>query len=158
MIGNVAVDKFTVRVDMEKTNRNGGVLIGFTTGYIWDPNNDKSDNNGWYISVYDGSLFGIRTSGKGTPYSSEINNGDYITVIREGNSIRFKINKIDLGFCPRFFNMALVNKPLFPALSMALVNTSVTIVNNYWDEVDNNEEKEEEEEIKEGREEDDVPV
>ena len=97
VIGNVAVDTFTVRLDMEKTIRyGGGVTIGFTTGDIWNLNDYNSNNNGWFIAIYDGNLFGIGLGGQTAPYSSKIIHGDYITVIREGNSIRFKKNKIDL--------------------------------------------------------------
>ena len=138
VIGNVAVDKFTVRID--KIKNWGGVLIGFTNGDIWNPNKDHSYKNGWYINVYDGKLYGIGIEIKNginsAPYSSEIKNGDYLTVIREGNTIRFKRNKIDLGIChfeicPNFGYIP--NQPLFPAVSMASLYTSVTIVNNYWE-------------------------
>jgi len=129
VIGSVAVDTFTVRIDMEKTiGYGGGVMIGFTTRDIWNMNDNNSDNNGWFIAIYDGNIFGIGLGGKTAPYSSKIIHGDYITVIREGNSIRFKKNKIDLGICPSFTDIP--NQPLFPAVEMAAKNASVTIINN----------------------------
>ena len=40
VIGNVAVDKFTVRIDLQY----GGLTIGFTTRDHWDPNRDNTNN------------------------------------------------------------------------------------------------------------------
>ena len=104
-------------------------MIGFTSGDSWNPNNENYDKNGWFVYVYTGKLYGIGCAFSGTPYNTPIIEGDYITVIREGTSIRFEKNKIDLGICPRFTNIP--NQPLFPAVDISEENTSVTLVNDY---------------------------
>ena len=96
-------------------------MIGFTTGA-------KYDVNSWFINTYSGKLYGIGTSG-GRTYSSKINVGDYVTVIREGTTIRFEKNKIDLGVCTIFKEIP--NQPLFPAIDFNEGGDSVTLVNDY---------------------------
>jgi len=138
VIGNVAVDKFTVRIDDKGDNV--FMMIGFTSGdnwdpngvnFNWDPNGVNFRTDGWFINFYSGCLYGNRIGRNGIPYTLPFNNGDYITVIREGNTIRFEKNKIDLalGICNGLTNIP--NQPLFPALDIVYHNEAVTIVNNY---------------------------
>lgn len=131
VIGNIAVDKFTVKI--EDRGSNGNIFIGFTTGESWDSNGDNGDNNrdnGWYISLYSGYLFGIGiTANTGTYDTSAIINGDYITVIREGNKIRFEKNRIDLGICSDFTDIP--NHSLFPALNINDRHVIITLDNKF---------------------------
>lgn len=127
MVGNITVDKYTVRID--KTRFIGGILIGFSLLCDLNPNEDRFEN-GWFISVYDGKLYGIGIADThDNDYSTKIKEGDFITVIREGTQIRFKNNNIDLGICYNFKNIP--NQPLFPVVNMLLVRSSVSLVNDY---------------------------
>jgi len=86
IIGNRAVDRYTVRID----NRGkGNIMIGFSSGATWNSNGPNYPTNGWFLYAYDGTLYGS-TSSSTVPLtdSAKINNGDIITVIREGTSIR----------------------------------------------------------------------
>ena len=122
IIGNKAVDRYTVRID----NRGlaGCVMIGFSAGVTWNPNGSNYSTNGWFIYVPDGRLYGGNLYS--TAYSTAINNGDHITVIREGASIRFEKNNINLGICS-FTNVP--NHPLFPAVDIRDINAVITLVN-----------------------------
>ena len=120
IIGNKAVDRYTVKID----NRvSGNIMIGFSTGVTWNPNGSNYSSNGWFIYALNGTLYGRDLSG--AAYSTAINNGDHITVIREGASIRFEKNNISLGVC--FTDVP--NHPLFPAVDLYDMNTVVTLVN-----------------------------
>ena len=121
IIGNKAVDRYTVKID---SRANGNIMIGFSAGITWNPNGSNYTTNGWFIYAADGSLYGGNLSG--AAYSTSINNGDHITVIREGASIRFEKNKINLGICP-FTNVP--NHLLFPAVDIHDINTVITLVN-----------------------------
>ena len=116
--------RYTVRIDNRGTD--GIINIGFTTGTNFKVNWDNMEN-GWFIRVQDGFLVSRGISFAN--YSSKINGGDYVTVIREGTAIRFEKNKIDLGVCTIFTGIP--NEPLFPAIDM-YNKASVTIVNNYY--------------------------
>ena len=122
IIGNKAVDRYTVRID----NRGaaGCIMIGFSAGVKWDPNGLNYTTNGWFFYAADGSLYGGNLCN--AAYSTAINNGDHITVIREGASIRFEKNNIHLGVCS-FSNVP--NHPLFPAVDLCDMNTIITLVN-----------------------------
>ena len=80
------------------------------------------------ICSYNGNLYGIGTS-EGHIYSTPIKVGDYITVIREGTTIRFQKNKIDLGVCTVFKEIP--NQPLFPVIRFYELSSSVTLENDY---------------------------
>jgi len=123
IIGNKAVDRYTVKID--NRGRSGCIMIGFSTGATWNPNGSNRDTNGWFISVNTGSLYGENRLG-GVAYSTAINNGDHITVIREGASIRFEKNKVNLGICSF---TTVPNHPLFPAVELWESSTVITLVN-----------------------------
>ena len=124
IIGNTAVNRYTVRID----NRGAGeIMIGFTTGTTWKNASKNHLANGWFIYVRPGSLYGIGVSGSG--YSTAINQGDYITVIRQGTTIRFEKNKIDLGICQPFTGIP--DQTLFPAIDMLGMDALVMLINDY---------------------------
>ena len=137
IIGNTAVNRYTVRIDNrgagEIDNRGAGeIMIGFTTGTTWK--HASNTTNGWFINVRTGSLYGIGVSGSvystaGSGYSTAINQGDYITVIRQGTTIRFEKNKIDLGICQPFTGIP--DQTLFPAIDMLGMDALVMLINDY---------------------------
>lgn len=121
IIGNKAVDRYTVKID---SRASGNIMIGFSAGVTWNPNGSNYASNGWFIYAYNGKLYGGNLSD--AAYSSEINNGDHITVIREGASIRFEKNNINLG-TSSFTNVP--NHPLFPAVDLFDENIVISLVN-----------------------------
>lgn len=120
IIGNKTVDRYTVKIDNRAL---GNIMIGFSAGVAWNRIGSNA-NGGWFIYAQNGSLYGGNLSN--AAYSAAINNGDQITVIREGNQIRFEKNNMNLGICP-FTNVP--NHPLFPAVDLSDVNTVITLVN-----------------------------
>ena len=121
-IGNKAVDRYTVKVESDKN-----LMIGFTTGAKYDVNSGNLVKNGWFIYAFNRKLYDNVVSWIG--YSTPIKVGDYITVIREGTTIRFQKNKIDLEVCTAFKEIP--NRPLFPVIKLYGSGGSVTLVNDY---------------------------
>ena len=126
VIGSQAIDRYTVRIyNIEDED----IMVGFSTGASWDPNGYNYRKNGWFLCLYTGYLWGIGAV-DGEPYTNEeFNTGDYITVIREGTTIRFQKNKVDLGVCTSFSNIP--DQPLLPVLDVGSKNISLTLVHDY---------------------------
>ena len=126
VVGNMAVDRYTVKIDSRGDD--GGVMIGFSTVAPWDINID----NLWYmlINVCDGSIHTSGTNNNDRIYSPEINDGDYITVIRHGTTIRLEKNNFALGACQSFTDIP--DQSLFPCIIIYCKNrASVSLVNDY---------------------------
>ena len=128
VIGNVAVDRFTVKI-----NENGFLAIGFYDGSSHD---NIPTSNGWFIDLRTGDIAGIGEKLGSHYYFNEDGetafiNGDYVTVIREETWIRFEKNKVNLGYCEGFRKIP--NQSLFPAVAFfgGDEGESVTLVKDF---------------------------
>ena len=154
VIGNVAVDKYTIHIN-EKVQ--GHIMIGFSTGTKWNRNGQNYNTNGWFLSIENGSVHGndVKENRSGDAKSSvdssssssdddsskeeeelrrrfsfpQIKSGDLISVIRLGNTIRFENNNIDLGISRTF--SADSGHPLFPAIDIRDLKCSLSLVIGY---------------------------
>lgn len=126
VIANTAVDRYTLRVD-NKGASGSNCMIGFTAGTTWNINGQNFDCNGWFMHIFDGTLYAAGVAN--APYSTAINTGDYITVIREGTTIRYEKNKVSLGVCTAFTGIP--DQPLFPTVNIYANGCSITLVNDY---------------------------
>ena len=124
VIGSLTVDKYTFKIN---ERGKGNIMIGFSTGTKWNSNGMNYTTNGWFLYANDGKLYGKGLNGRA--YTSPIQNGDFISVIRVGSAIRFEKNKTDLGICKAFTHIP--DHPLFPAIDIDDFNTSLTLVNGY---------------------------
>ena len=123
-IGNVAVDKFTVRFDEVNAHSAGFFKIGFVNLKFWSIEGKDNVSKGWYIHGHferdfsSGSMLRI-----GSPYKEEcgpvsftrIKKNDKITVVvvRENDSIQFIKNG---KYCMGIHNYAGINDTnVFPA-------------------------------------------
>ena len=111
VIGNIAVDKYTVKLE------SGFLIIGFTQGRSCE---------GWFLHT---TIDTINLDANHA-YFHSFNIGDYITVIREGTTIRFEKNKTSLPECPVL--KGIPDQPLFPAIQFYRGGrSSVTLINDY---------------------------
>ena len=168
-IGNQTTDRYTVRIDSKSGNKEilGEVVVGFYTSYY----DEKYKATIKYYIYYNGksnyngkstlSVTGETSSHSDTRFyelcncglcvdkeGEELKNGDYITLIREGNIMRVEKNKVNIKlvhlnrdhkpifpFDPKeFFTMP--NTPLFPAVEFKYSNhttcdATVTLVQYY---------------------------
>ena len=124
VISNMPVDRFAVKVNNKV---NGSTMVGFSKGESWNMSSPNYDGNGvWYMYLYNGTLYGNGASN--TSFSSSVATGDLLTFIREGTKLRIEKNKVSLGICN--FPTPLLDKPLFAAMDICDVNSSLTLLLN----------------------------